>query len=116
MKYQVIKKHKSEFPNPIIITKGDKLIIGEKSDKHEAWNDWYFCETQDQIKGWVPKQIIKWLSDNEGEVLENYSAQEMDVDEGALLTGTKKLNGWIWCQNLSSKDEGWVPLENLVQV
>ena len=46
MKYQVIKTHQSEFPNPIMISKGERLIIGEKYDEHDAWNDWYFCETQ----------------------------------------------------------------------
>ena len=116
MKYQVIKKHRSEFPNPITITKGDKLIIGEKSDENEAWNDWYFCEAQNNIKGWVPKQIIKWLNNNEGEALENYTAQEIDIDEGDILTGTKILNGWLWCQNPASKEEGWAPIENLIQI
>lgn len=105
--------HKSEFPNPINFSKGDRLIIGEKSDEHEAWNDWYFCETQDRNNGWVPKQVIKWLGNNEGEALENYTAKEMDVDEGEVLIGIKVLNGWVWCQNPSSKEEGWVPLENL---
>lgn len=116
MKYQVIKKHQSEFPNPIIFSKGERLIIGEKSDEREAWNDWYFCEAPNQIKGWVPKQVIKWLSDNEGEALEDYSAKEMDVDKGEILIGVKELNGWVWCQNSSSKEEGWVPVENLILV
>jgi hypothetical protein len=116
MKYQVIKKHKSENPNPVIIFKGDKLIIGEKYHECEDWDDWYFCETPNHIKGRVPKQVIKWLSSNEGEALANYFAKEMDVEEGDLLTGTKKLNGWVWCLNLSSQEAGWVPIENLVQI
>lgn len=116
MKYQVIKKHKNEFPNPIIISKGDKFLIGEECDENEAWNDWYFCETQGQIKGWVPKQVIKWLSDGKGEALEDYSAKEMDVDEGDVLIGVKVLNGWVWCQHASSEEEGWVPIENLVKM
>ncbi|PHI28902.1 SH3 domain-containing protein [Budvicia aquatica] len=99
MKYRVIKQHTSEYPNPIVMAKGDRLIIGEKFDDNQAWNDWYFCETQDRVKGWVPKQVINWLSGNQGEV----------------LTGIKELNGWIWCQHPDSKEEGWVPAENLVQ-
>lgn len=116
MKYQVIKKHINEFPEPITIFKGDKLMIGEKSDAHEAWNDWYFCETQSQLTGWVPKQVIKFLKDNEGEVLENYTAKEMDVDEGEILIGERELNGWIWCKKDSSGEEGWIPSENLVHI
>lgn len=116
MKYQVIKKHINEFPNPITFSKGEKLLIGEKSDEHEAWDNWYFCETQDQLKGWVPGQIIKWLNDEEGEALENYYAKEMDVGEGEILMGERVLNGWVWCKNLTSNEEGWVPAENLTQI
>lgn len=115
MEYRVIKQHTSEFPNPMVISKGERLTVGEKSDDNEAWKGWYFCETQDQIKGWVPKQVINWLSGNQGEALENYTAKEMDVSEGEVLTGIKELNGWIWCQHPDSKEEGWVPAENLVQ-
>ncbi len=117
MEYQVIKRYKSECQNPIIIFKGDTFSIDEKyNDDWDGWDDWYFCETQEQIKGWVPKQVIKWLSNNEGEALANYFAKEMDVDEGELLTGIKELNGWVWCKNLSSKEEGWVPIKNLVRI
>ena len=112
----MIKKHKSESPNPVIIFKGDKLIISGKYHEFEGWDDWYFCETPNQIRGRVPKQVIKRLSSNEGEALTNYFAKEMDVEEGDLLTGAKKLNGWVWCLNLSSQEEGWVPIENLVQI
>ncbi len=115
--YRVIKKHETKLPNPIIIFKGDTFSVDEKyNEDWDNWDDWYFCETQNQGKGWVPKQVIKWLSSNEGEALTNYFANEINVDEGELLVGTKELNGWLWCQNLSSKEEGWVPVENLVQI
>ena len=116
MKYRVIKTRKSECQNLVIIFKGDKLIVGEKYNECEDWGDWYFCEVQNHIKGRVPKQVIKWLSRNEGEALANYFAKEMSVEVGELLIGTQALNGWIWCQNFSSQEEGWVPLENLVQI
>ena len=116
MKYQVIKMHRSEFPDPIVIFKGDRLIIGEKYEGPESWNDWYFCETPSQTTGWVPRQVIKWLCDNQGEAQQHYSAKEMDVDEGEVLIGIRSLNGWIWCQHPVSKEEGWVPAENLVQI
>lgn len=116
MKYQVITAHRSEYPNPIMMTKGDKLIIGEKSDDNEIWNDWYLCEAPNHVTGWVPKQVITFFNDNEGEASEDYSAKELNVEEGEHLIATKELNGWVWCQNPSSKEEGWVPLENLTQI
>lgn len=115
MNYKVIKPHRSEFPNPITFSKGDTLSVGEKYEGDEDWEDWYYCETTSQIAGWVPKQIIRWISDGEGEALEDYTAKEMDVDEGDVLTGARVLNGWVWCQNHASKEEGWVPMENLVR-
>lgn len=115
-RYQVIKKHRSEFPDPVVISKGDKLVIGEKYEEHEAWNDWFFCETQDGARGWVPKQVLHWLGSHEGRALEDYSAKEMDVEKGEVLIGLKSLNGWIWCRHPSSGEEGWVPAENLVPV
>ena len=116
MKYQVIKMHRSEFPDPIVIFKGDSLIIGEKYEGPESWDNWFFCETLSQTRGWVPGQIIKWLQGNEGEAQQNYSAKEMDIEEGDILIGINHLNGWIWCQHPVSEEEGWVPAENLVQI
>ena len=113
-KYTVIKMHTSEFENPLMLSMGDRLIIGEKSDDYEAWDGWYFCETEKHSKGWVPEQIIKWLGDKEGEALEAYWAKEMNVEKGEVLMGSQILNGWVWCQRPSTKEEGWVPLENLL--
>jgi len=31
------------------------LIIGKKSDDYDSWDNWYFYETQNKSKGWVPK-------------------------------------------------------------
>ena len=114
MKYQVIKRHQSEFPNPVIISRGEKLVIGEKYEENKAWNDWYFCETEDRNKGWVPKQVLQWLGGSVGEALEDYSARELNAEEGEVLAGSQALNGWIWCRNPASGEQGWVPVENLL--
>lgn len=49
----------------------------------------------------------------EGIVLEDYTAKELDVNEGESLTGLKELNGWTWCVRTLDSAEGWVPNENL---
>ncbi len=76
-------------------------------------DNWYFCTTADQTNGgWVPGQLIDAMG-AEGIVLEDYTAKELDVNEGESLTGLKELNGWTWCVRTLDSAEGWVPNENL---
>ncbi|MGL6428630.1 SH3 domain-containing protein [Aeromonas hydrophila] len=113
MKYIVTKPHRSEYPNPIQFNKGDAIVVGEKYEGPEGWEDWFFCTTPGQAGGWVPKQVIERHADGTGRALEDYSARELDVDASETLVGSRTLNGWVWCQRLASPEAGWVPLENL---
>jgi hypothetical protein len=111
MEYIVIKAHRTEFHDPIILKQGEKVIIGEESS--DTWLNWIFCtKTDGSNKGWVPKQIIKHI-DNYGEITEDYSAKELDIDEGTIIEGIKELNGWLWLRNKNINEIGWVPMENL---
>ncbi|WP_080419129.1 SH3 domain-containing protein [Burkholderia ubonensis] len=113
MNYVVTKPHRSEYPNPITLNKGDPLVIGEKYQGPEGWDDWFFCTTPGQAGGWVPLQVIERLDDGTGRALEDYTARELDVDAGEMLIGSRTLNGWVWCERVSRDDAGWVPLRNL---
>lgn len=48
-----------------------------------------------------------------GRAREDYTARELDVECGDLLRGGRQLNGWVWCEHLSSRRTGWVPLSVL---
>jgi hypothetical protein len=112
MKYIVIENHRTEFPNPILLKQGEKVIVGEESEDIEMPN-WVFCTKMDgSNKGWVPKQIIN-INDNYGEIIEDYSAKELSIDEGTIVEGLKELNGWIWLKNSLTNEIGWVPINNL---
>lgn len=37
----VIKRHISEYPNPIHFSGGNLLTVGEKYVGDEGWDDWY---------------------------------------------------------------------------
>jgi hypothetical protein len=63
-------------------------------------------------EGWVPKQVIKSINDI-GEIIEDYSAKELNIDKGTVVECIKELNGWLWLKNLKTDEIGWVPLENL---
>ena len=111
MEYIVIENYRTEYPNPIFLEKGEKVVIGEESG--ENWPNWIFCTKMDgSNKGWVPKQIIK-QENNYGIISEDYSAKELDVDKGIIVEGIKELNGWLWLMNKETKEIGWVPMENL---
>lgn len=113
MNYIVTKPHRSKYPNPIRLNKGDPLVIGEKDQGPEGWDGWFFCTTPGQAGGWVPQQVIERLADGTGRALEDYTARELDVDIGDILIGTRILNGWVWCEHASREEAGWVPLRNL---
>ncbi|HHR3734686.1 TPA: SH3 domain-containing protein [Salmonella enterica] len=102
--------HRSEYPDPIMFTKGTRIIIGEKYEGNEDWNDWYFCTVPNHSGGWVPAQLIE-QSDKPGHGVakDDYTAKELDVNEGDKFQSIKYLNGWLWCRRLSDNEIGWVP-------
>ena len=112
--YIVIEKHETEYPNPITLTIGEKVIIGEEHEvtESENWENWIFCTKADNSNsGWVPKQII----DHESErILRDYSAKELTVEEGVILEGIEELNGWLLSKNKSTGEVGWIPMENIM--
>ncbi len=115
MRYIVIKEHKSNYPNPITVKKGTELKIGEKYTGPEGWENWIYCWVPEHgTEGWVPGQFISIESAEQGVILQDYTAKELNIAEGELVDGTKELNGWIWCMKVSDGEEGWLPKENLM--
>jgi hypothetical protein len=106
-----VSKHRSEYDNPIKLSKGETVKLGEFSTE-ENWKDWIWAENVYSQGGWVPIQILEFSEDkSKGIVLEDYSAKELDVDEKEQFIKIKSLNGWSWVKRLNSSDEGWVPDE-----
>ncbi|MDR3437856.1 SH3 domain-containing protein [Telmatospirillum sp.] len=114
MKYIATGQHRTGYPEPISFAKGTLLSVGEKYEGPEGWDNWYFCTTLGQPGGWVPAQIINRTGDaHNGIALEDYTARELEVNEGDLMIGLRSMNGWMWCSRLSDDCSGWVPLELL---
>ncbi|GAV14642.1 SH3 domain-containing protein [Paenibacillus sp. NAIST15-1] len=80
--YIVIKKHRSNYPNPLTLIKGQSVIMGEKYEGPENWENWIFCTTQSEgnqkISGWVPMQLLD-TKGTEAIVLEDYTARELNA-------------------------------------
>lgn len=115
-KYLVVQDHTSEFPRPITFERGAPLIVGEKYEGPEGWENWILCESPGQEPGWVPAQILEIFADNTARALEDYTARELNVREGELLLGSRMLNGWVWCEKSGGSESGWVPLLNLQEI
>lgn len=107
-------QHRSEYPDPITFKKGTRIVVGEIYEGNEEWENWYFCTVTNHSGGWVPAQFI---DQNEipgyGVANDDYTAKELDVDEGDKFQVIKCVNGWFWCQRLSDNETGWVPVKIL---
>jgi len=113
MKYLVSEDHKNDNLMPIIVNKGSKVRLGEKSNSNGNWPNWIYCYGLDNNgEGWTPIQIIQ-IEGEYGIVLENYSAYELEVFQGESVVGEIELNGWIWCKKVNGLNEGWIPKEKL---
>ncbi|WP_257013791.1 SH3 domain-containing protein [Serratia fonticola] len=97
MKFIATGRHRSEYPDPITFTTGTSLTIGDIYEGDEGWDDWYFCTIANHSGGWVPEQLIE-RSDKPGHGIakDDYTAKELDVNEGDELLAIKFLNGWVW--------------------
>ncbi|THF67419.1 hypothetical protein E6C76_03375 [Pseudothauera nasutitermitis] len=111
--YRVIQDHTSGYPEPITFAKGAPLAVGEKYAGPEGWDNWLFCETPGQKGGWVPAQVIEIINGTTGRARDDYTARELNAQEGESLLGTKTVNGWVWCEKPDSSESGWIPLANL---
>ena len=113
--YVTTAEHISEYPDPIVFSKGTPLLIHGKYEGDEGWENWFFCTVPGHSGGWVPEQLIKWGEDwRHGISKESYSGQELNVSCGDILTCTREIYGWVWCLRSSDHQTGWVP-KNLLQ-
>ena len=111
--YVVVDPHVSEYPEPIRLTQGDVVSVGEEYDGPEGWAGWYLCSAPGQQDGWVPGQLIELTAPGSGVMKEDYSAKELDTAAGDRLTGSRLLNGWLWATRPSDGASGWVPLDTV---
>jgi len=105
---KVIVEYKTPFSNPLIIKKGESLIIEEKKSE---WPGWIWCINKQNISGWVPTNYLKIQGKN-CLALQDYDATELTVSIGEELYFEKLESGWIWAFNKEGK-KGWVPFENV---
>lgn len=109
MKYRVMRAYRSEFPEPLLVRKGDRLRFERRPTN---WAGWLYCVTESGASGWVPENWTVAESETTCRMNRDYVARELNVDPGDTFESELEESGWAWGR--SSHDElGWVPMENL---
>ncbi|MCP4704695.1 MAG: hypothetical protein GY865_08805 [candidate division Zixibacteria bacterium] len=110
-KVVIIKNYRSEFPDPLILKKGERLKIGRKKTNYSGW---IWCMDINGNGGWIPEKFVK-ITEDSCVMLVDYDATELTVLVGDELTILSEESGWVLCLN-SNNQKGWVPLENVKRI
>lgn len=107
--YLVIREYENSNTNPIELKAGDEVSLGEEFKDDEMWPNWIHCVSKRTGKrGWTPIQILQ-IDGGTGIATAEYTAKEMTVAVGEVVSGYQELNGWRWCVRDSDGQSGWVP-------
>ena len=107
-KIKVIKQYRSNYPNPLKLSKGESVEIGIHEEEYPGWK-WGI--TGDGNKGWIPEAYLK-IEGTTGTLTRDYDATELGVDVGDELVFILEESGWIQCIT-EAGSIGWVPKECL---
>ncbi len=65
------------------------------------------------VEGWTPIQIVQ-IENEYGIILNDYSANELDVSKDDIVNGELESNGWLWCCRVDGSEWGWLPKEKII--
>ncbi|KXF82306.1 SH3 domain-containing protein [Enterovibrio coralii] len=106
----VIEQHVSEYPDPIVLRKGEVVELGDGDDEYPHW---IFVTTESGSQGWAPEQFIEpQPCSQKGKLLDDYDALELNTVLGEQLTVLFELNDWYRVRRPTS-EIGWVPVSTV---
>ena len=103
---RIIKDYEASDPDPLVISAGEKLQVGENDT---TWPAFVRCRNGQGNEGWVPESFIE----REGDVAIariDYSAVELTVTSGDTVILEQEVGGWYWATNEAGQS-GWIPVE-----
>ena len=106
--FRVVKEHQGTSLSSLSGQEGERL---EWERRESEWRGWVWCTHSLGSSGWVPENWLE-LADETAVLLRDYSATELGVAPGQILSASLFESGWAWATN-EDGEEGWVPLENL---
>lgn len=101
---RVIKGYVAQYADPIAFRAGDLLSVGQNDTE---WPTFVWCVGPDGRSGWTPERMIERDGDK-GIALCDYSAMELTVAEGEIVTVLEAEGGWLRVRN-SADETGWAP-------
>ena len=108
MKATIIKRHRSNYLNPISFKKGERVKTGKLDSEYQGWVK---VITADGNEGWAPVQYLSISEETRtGRAVSNYTAKELNTELNEELVIHLELNDWCWAEN-SKGHCGWVPKE-----
>ena len=87
------------------------MRVGERDTDFPGWI-WATSLTSGK-GGWVPEHFLR-IEGERGESLRDYSAKELSVSEGDMVTIREELLGWALVETASG-GVGWVPQSHLAR-
>jgi len=114
-KYITIRPWETNAPYHLELRIDDLVEVSQNQPEKPEWKDWVWCQNSTN-SGWVPKHLIQPIDQENGKVLENYSAKELSIGAGEIIVGLSEYCGWIWGQNEASGESGWLPEEILLKL
>ena len=109
MRARVLKTYRTQYPDPIEIRTGELVSLGTKDQEFPGWV--WATSLSTGKSGWVPEQFLIVRGD-QAESVRDYSARELDVAEGAMVTIVEELLGWSLVET-DSGARGWIPQSHL---
>ncbi len=103
--YRAIQPWKVVYVDPIRGAAGDRLTLGRRDDEYPGW---VWATAADGRVGWVPESWLR-VEGERGVLLSGYTAAELPLEPGDVVSGELSLNGWLWAMNTTG-EHGWVPL------
>ena len=107
--FRAVKPWQVVYADPIRGAAGDRLALGRRDDEYPGW---IWATAADGRAGWVPESWLHVAGD-EGVLMRDYTAAELPLEPGDLVSGELTLSGWLWATDLDGR-QGWAPLECLV--
>jgi hypothetical protein len=114
---RVVASYAAQYADPITFRRGETIVV---TDREEPWREnparmWVWCEDARGKSGWVPTSYVERHDGGSGVGLRDYSAVELSVSPGELVTVEEEVAGWLLCDTDDGR-RGWVPLECVEEI
>ena len=106
---RVLKTRPVQYTDPVAFEPGDSLRLGKHDSEYPGW---IWATSVNGKQGWIPESYVSVAGDV-GTALRSYTAREIAVTEGDIVSVEVELLGWAWVRRQNS--DGWMPLSHLAR-